>query len=235
MKNKKYENSTKPIIFNTEMVRAILADKKTMTRRIAKIVDHEGHEIVHSEVNGFVVDRLCQSMSQHYNLLDLKNHSIGIPKPQYKVSDILYVRETWSRGYLECGIGGFYWEEIRTPKKDSPIDGADYIYRADSEKSEELEYNIKWRPAIHMPKEAARIFLRVTNVRLEELQNMTGKDAVAEGVEPDVLNTVGEDFAIGMFHDIWDSTIKKSDLPRYGWDANPWVWVYEFERIGGQT
>ena len=117
MKNKKYENTTKPIIFNTEMVRAILADKKTMTRRIAKIVDHEGHEIAHSEVNGF----LCQSVSQHYNLLDLKNHSIGIPKPQYKVSDILYVRETWSRGYLECGIGGFYWEEIRTPKKDSPI------------------------------------------------------------------------------------------------------------------
>ena len=82
-----------------------------------------------------------------------------------------------------------------------------------------------------MPKEAARIFLRVTNVRLERLQDITEKDAVAEGVEPDALNTVGEDFAIGMFHDIWDSTIKKSDLPRYGWDANPWVWVYEFEPI----
>ena len=74
-----------------------------------------------------------------------------------------------------------------------------------------------------MPKEAARIWLKVTDVRVERLQDMTDDDAEAEGCFDYTSTALG-------FPDVWDSTIKKSDIDRYGWDANPWVWVIEFER-----
>ena len=217
-------NSAKPILFNTEMVRAILAGRKTKTRRICKITVNGGNSVPHNlcetccypEINK---DGICA------NFYNANGFYTGAAKLPCQPGDILYVRETWNRVCFEYGSDGLYWEEIRDPQNDSYI-----IYRTDYE-----EYNIKWRPSIHMPKEAARIFLRVTNVRLERLQDITGEDAVAEGVEPEARDAVGDDIAIGMFHDIWDSTIKKSDLARFGWEANPWVWVYEFERIGGQN
>lgn len=81
-----------------------------------------------------------------------------------------------------------------------------------------------------MPKEAARIWLKVTDVRVERLQEIDGKGCVREGIGEEPLKEVGEDFIKGMFHDLWDSTIKKSDIDRYGWDANPYVWVISFER-----
>ena len=81
-----------------------------------------------------------------------------------------------------------------------------------------------------MPKGAARIWLRATDVRVERLQDIDGKGCVKEGIEEEHLKYVGDEFVKGMFHDLWDSTIKKSDLDRYSWDANPWVWVIEFER-----
>ncbi len=99
------------------------------------------------------------------------------------------------------------------------------------------EIIIKWQPSIHMPKEAARIFLRVTGVRVERLQDITLDDAIAEGCQGKFIGS-GECVGAGWeilpedeFADLWDSTIKKSDLDKYGWDANPWVWVIEFERI----
>ena len=82
-----------------------------------------------------------------------------------------------------------------------------------------------------MPREAARLFLMVTGVRVERLQDITPNDCVLEGVEREALTTVGGEFARGIFNDVWDSTIKPADLPRYGWEANPWVWVIEFERV----
>ena len=81
-----------------------------------------------------------------------------------------------------------------------------------------------------MPKEAARIFLRVTDVRVERLQDITSDQIDREGVEteyPFVLNGEERRYA---FSQLWNSTIKKSDLYRYGWEANPWVWVIEFSR-----
>mgnify|MGYP000111121112 CR=1 FL=1 len=83
----------------------------------------------------------------------------------------------------------------------------------------------KWKPSIHMPKEAARIFLRVTSVRAERLQEITAEQATREGIKPDF-----PPYQIDEFIDIWNSTIKKSDVGRYSWIANPWVWVIEFER-----
>lgn len=91
---------------------------------------------------------------------------------------------------------------------------------------------MKWHPSIHMPKEAARIFLRVTNVRVERLQEIIGADAVKEGEIP-VIHTNGEldEFATRTaFIGTWNATVKDSDIDRYGWEANPWVWIIEFER-----
>lgn len=79
-----------------------------------------------------------------------------------------------------------------------------------------------------MPKEAARIWLKVTDVRVERLQNITETQAQAEGCDSGLLT--GACTARGQFEYLWNSTIKKSDLDRYGWNASPWVWVIEFER-----
>ena len=95
---------------------------------------------------------------------------------------------------------------------------------------EDYQWGGKLRPSIHMPKEAARIWLKVTDVRVERLQEITEEQIGREGVEveyPHVLNGEEKRYA---FSTLWNSTVKKSDLDRYGWNANPWVWVIEFER-----
>lgn len=187
----------KPILFNTEMVRAILDGRKSCTRRLVKFLLGEN-----PKWTGYIKDGLM--------LYNGRNEPCIRTQP-YQSGDILYVRETWCKG-LER-----------------------YIYRADYSDTEKFyqdgkEINMKWQPSLHMPKEAARIFLRVTNVRVERLQEITSKQICKEGVEveePYVLNGEEKRYA---FSDLWNSTIKKSDLDRYGWNANPWVWVIEFER-----
>lgn len=134
----------------------------------------------------------------------------------YQTGDILYVRETWSKG-LER-----------------------YIYRADYSDTEKFyrngkEIEMKWKPSIRMPKEAARIWLNVTDVRVERLQEITEAGAEAEGANFKNGKNVGFEekmnrTAIERFAEIWNSTIKKANLDRYGWDASPWVWVIEFEQ-----
>ena len=152
----------------------------------------------------------------------------------YQPGDILYVRETWER--FECWNceGDERGNCPKEPKK-SVLDKTYgcYMYRA----TDEISGDAKWHPSIHMPKEAARIWLKVTNVRVERLQDITEDGAEAEGAidnrgfihspenEYDRIYTAREHFI-----EIWDRTIKKSDLDIYGWDANPWVWVIEFER-----
>ena len=144
----------------------------------------------------------------------------GIKRPPYQPGDILYVRETWS--------------EIKN------ADGSHkkYVYKAsDQYPFGESRYIIKfnWKPSIHMPKEAARIWLKVTDVRVERLQDITEDGAKEEGANFKNGKNVGLEekmrrTAIERFAEIWNSTIKKTDIDRYGWDANPWVWVIEFER-----
>lgn len=192
----------KPILFNTEMVRAILNGRKSCTRRILK--------------GGIPFDE----KAEYWNVLKKGEWSGPICSEYfikqcspYKPGDILYVRETWSLRF----------------------DGEKCFYKADKNTSREekclLDYDdVRWHPSIHMPKEAARIFLRVTNVRVERLQEITSEQICKEGVEveePYVLNGEEKRYA---FSNLWNSTIKKSDLDRYGWDALPWVWVIEFER-----
>ena len=183
----------KPILFNTEMVRAILDGRKDATRRIVK---------------GFIPDDAVWG----YTAFTPKGYiscrgtfADGYGEKFFKLpcepGDILYVRETW------CDDRQFTHDS--TPGR--------YFYKA----SENGDF--KWHTSIHMPKEAARIWLKVTDVRVERLQDMTDDDAEAEGCF-DYTST-----ALGFF-DVWDSTIKKSNLNCYGWNANPWVWVIKFER-----
>lgn len=127
--------------------------------------------------------------------------------PPYQPGDILYVRETWK----QAPNGYYYYEDWQRS------DIADIT---------------KWKPSIHMPKEAARIWLKVTDVRAERLQEITAESALLEGTDKYIhLNGKFDKNAIlTSFMGIWNSTIKKSDFDRYGWDTNPYVWVIEFER-----
>lgn len=210
--------STKPILFNTEMVRAILDRRKSCTRRLVKPEPQGYFEV--SEEPLYIYDT---------------DGNQGKITPPYQPGDILYVRETWHKYIKRVGKG----ESCRFAEF--------YGYRASVANSEDADE--PWRPSIHMPKEAARIWLKVTDVKVERLQEMKPVDVIKEGAYPDCwncLNTYEEsgsqccygteeecsqcDGVMMEWEKLWNSTIKKSDLDSYGWDANPWVWVIEFER-----
>lgn len=197
----------KPILFNTEMVRAILGGWKTCTRRIVK-----------STPSFFEVNE------KPVYLYDTEP-SMGKIYPPCQPGDILYVRETWER--FECWNceGDERGNCTKEPKK-SVLDKTCgcYMYRA----TDEISGDAKWHPSIYMPKEAARIWLKVTNVRVERLQEMWASDVSKEGIYFTKPTTADE--MLMAFAKLWNSTIKKSDIDRYDWDANPWVWVIEFER-----
>lgn len=200
----------KPILFSTEMVRALLEGRKTVTRRVVKpqpVLD--GHLW---KLGGAAWSDSVLSVPV------MLGHSLYNRAP-YQPGDVLYVRETWAK---------------------NPF-GEGYIYP-----TEVAGAGQKWRPSIHMPREAARIFLRVTGVRVERLQAITEEDAKAEGAEkmypytdPETGKTAfllheNGTYRAG-FSQIWDSTIPKrpSMFERYlyYWEYNPWVWVIEFERV----
>lgn len=189
----------KPILFNTEMVRAILDGRKTCTRRICK----DANECTVPDMDFYNADRRTYAV---HNFVD-KEHTEQLSTAERTcpicTGDILYVRETWK----EAPKGYYYYEDWQ---KDDIADVT------------------KWNPSIHMPKEAARIWLKVTDVRVERLQEITEVQAQAEGCNSGLLT--GACTARGQFEDLWNSTVKKSDIDRYGWNANPYVWVIEFER-----
>lgn len=208
--------ATKLILFNTQMVRAILDGRKSCTRRIVKPQWEEcpNCKYVHNE---YIYDNLAENVYCARCGYPLEPER----RSPYQPEDILYVRETWHRYTKRVGKGeGCHLEEH-------------YGYKASIANSEDAEE--PWKPSIHMPKKAARIWLKVTNVSVERLQNITEDGAKAEGANWKNGKNVGWEekmwrTAIERFAKIWDSTIKKSDLDRYGWNANPWVWVIEFER-----
>lgn len=207
-----------PILFNMKMVRAILDCRKSCTRKIIKPQPQGYFEV--SEEPLYIYDT------------DGKQGKIT---PPYQPGDILYVRETFIQAAAHI-----FW------------------YKADDKPW--MSKDLLWKPSIHMPKEAARIWLKVTDVRVERLQEITEAQAQAEGIRGyskdgnlykyavtddwwiDFHNKHRKSFFGGTwwqdmprtakdaFSYLWNSTIKKSDLTCYGWNANPWVWVIEFER-----
>ena len=202
----------KPILINTEMVRAILAWRKTQTRRVNK----DGSEYSAPDMSFFDPESRTYAIRNYADREHQQQTSLVQAPVPICPGDILWVRETWR------------W---KTP---SVLEETKYIYRADIHPADETEQ--KWRPSIHMPKDAARIFLRVTDVRVERLQDITNADCVSEGAVKRPNMTKRGDLILHNryrkeFGELWDRTIKPTDLDRYGWDANPWVWVYSFERI----
>jgi hypothetical protein len=222
----------KQILFNTQMVRAILDGKKTQTRRVNK----DGSEYSAPDMSFFDPESRTYAIRNYADREHQQQTSLVQAPVPICPGDILWVRETWAEN--PC-----LWEKTK------------YIYRADSHLADEAEQ--KWRPSIHMPREAARIFMRVMDVRVERLQEMTEDDAFAEGLdynppcmelipqgyqEPPVTCYVSSDiqcpadppcnhsFPERFGSEIWNKTIKPAELGRYGWDANPWVWVIDFER-----
>lgn len=203
-------NSAKPILFNTENVRAILDGRKTVTRRVVpERIRNKWYEWDEWQTNtgaGLSSEGVCVIFETERGFYE--KH---LP---YKPGDYLYVRETY----------GTYSKTYGTMPN--------LYYKADGDAPE----NIKWKPSIHMPKEAARIFLRVTDVRVKQLQDITDEGAKAEGANYHNGKNVGVEekmrrTAIERFAEIWDSTIKPKDRDKYGWAAKPWVWVTEFERV----
>ena len=201
----------KPILFNTEMVRVILDGRKSCTRRINK----DANDYVVPDMDFYDSDKRTYAVHNYADKEHTDKLSIAERTCPIYPSDILYVRESYS----ELSFG--------------------YVYKADGENIDHLGNVIKWHPSIHMPKEAARIWLKVTDVRVERLQECgegwcidIEKEGIATPQDP-ILYISDDAFhnALRMeFQKIWDSTIKKSDIDRYGWKANPWVWVIEFER-----
>ena len=213
-----------PILFNTEMVRAILDGRKSCTRRICK----DANECTVPDMEFYNADKRTYAVHNFANREHSEQLSTAERACPICPGDILYVRETW------CAL---------------PVNEAGhmrghsiYYYRADGDLRPE-GWRGKWRPYTQMPKEAARIWLKVTDVRVERLQDITPKGAESEGVgnlfyddigygEKNYGTEVDPEYGIAkeQFAWLWESTIKKSDLDRYGWDANPYVWVIEFER-----
>ena len=191
------------MLFSTDMVRAILEDRKTVTRRVVK-----------PQPDGRPVPMTKDSCWPGYFAIQGTEKVVRLP---YQPGDILWVRETWA----EMPYG--------------------FVYRVDGEEPDGWDCDDHWRPSIHMPRGAARIFLRVTGVRVERLQEITEDGAKAEGAEksypytdPETGKTVFVLDEKGTyrsgFSQIWDRTIKQKDRLSCCWESTPWVWVIEFER-----
>lgn len=229
----------KTILFNTEMVLAILDGRKSCTRRLVKPQPDEKH----TYPLGFVTDSTEKKEVGCFGFgIGEYGGSIQYAKPQYHTDDVLYIRETWTE---ECGK--YYYRADYDSDYLDPCETLSGGYPASCRNHPGCDgcmatsTRIHWHPSIHMPKEAARIWLKVTDVRVERLQEITDEQAKREGIQYDECPT-GFTWKqetdmhncyttpIGAMQALWNSTIRKSDIDRYGWDANPWVWVIEFER-----
>lgn len=234
----------KPILFNTEMVRAILDGRKSCTRRINK----DANDYVVPDMDFYDSDKRTYAV---HNYSD-KEHTDKLSTAERTCpicpGDILYVRETWqcwrahryeATADIRFRAGG---DDVRLQFANGNTDSIDrldydtFVYKW-------FSHNGEWKPSLFMPKEAARIWLKVTDMRVERLQEITPNGAESEGVgnlfyddigygEKNYGTEVDPEYGIAkeQFAWLWESTIKKSDLDRYGWDANPWVWAIEFER-----
>lgn len=191
-------NRVLPILFNTEMVRAILDGRKGATRR---------------SVKGYIPDDAVwgyTAFTPKGYISCIGTFADGYGEKFFKLpcepGDILYVRETWKK----APNGYYYYEDWQRN------DIADVT---------------KWKPSIHMPKEAARIWIKVTNVRVERLQEITIDGIRNEGISSMAVHAGDMEIALKEWKNLWNSTIKKTDLDSYVWEANPYVFVIEFIRI----
>lgn len=194
---------TTSMIFNTEMVRALLAGNKTQTRRIIK---HQPF-LSSSAIPAWVFPHAKDKNSGMF--LHTRKDEILAMCPFGKAGDLIAVRETFAM----IDMGG--------------LDGANWceIYKADQERPEPS----KWKPSIHMPTEISRLTLKINSVRVERIQNISKEDSAAEGFDYSKSETAAvQGFAVGArtnFRHAWESIYGDS------WNKNEWVWVIDFEVI----
>lgn len=200
-----------PVLLNTTMVLAVLEGHKTAMRRTAKKIPVETYRIEEIQLSDSY--RYFECYWGGY-MPDVSGFVEGscVVLPPYREGDILYVRETWSEW-----TDGYVYKAWPGPFPQPGESRAEYM---------------TWHPSIHMPKEAARIWLKVTDIRPERLRDITADGIREEGllsmtVPCGDMKIAQEEFAV-----LWNSTVKKPDIGRYGWSANPWVWVIKFERCG---
>ena len=223
--------TAKPIIFDTESVRGILDGRKTVVRQVIKNASPKWtFDCLSDNASITVIDRNGNEKPKEVDGLwatfNAPDEYIEFPmiKAKYHAGDILYVRET-------CGCYYYDYEESNNTdtlfKADYPDGAKGYWY--EQEHINWCDFP-RWRSPAIMPKEAARIFLEVTGVRVERLRDICknysnfDKEGIIE--EHGFRSEMHQDFI-----KLWNSKIPKKDLDKYDWDANPFVWVYEFERV----
>jgi hypothetical protein len=201
--------TAKPILFNTEMVMAILDGRKTQTRRVIKPQPYTKGDFKFYGLNAIKQSWETISGETHYRAMfydgkinNWTDETLCYRTPRYQRGDILYVREAWK--YIEGASGH------------------GYSYMAGGGVHNDT---YKWNPPASMPKEAARIFLRVTGVRAERVQDISMTDCQSEGCNSQNISDFNPRV---QFKKLWDSINAKLG---YGWNTNPWVWAYKFERI----
>ena len=227
----------KPILFSTEMVKAILEGRKAQTRRMIK-----PQPIFYGRNDNRIAVEFRNNIFEFYDVKRNDPFSIlGSSKPKFQIGNILWVREKFE----------YFGASFSLHDDDLELCG-EVIFNYYASKNENLKeiivknilakyafanINKGWKPSIHMPKEAARIFLEVTNVRVERLQNISEENAIAEGIERVSIapfvhrfkNYLCNNKFIGpeeSFKTLW-MKINGED----SWNANPWVWVYEFKVV----
>lgn len=228
----------KGIIMRPWEVSAILENQKTIFRRPIKPQFRVPHYDGKLQDSG---EDLKDGIVLHVFIVENRNGRVEQIVPPYQLDQILYVREVF------CSFD-----------TDHVIDGVKYVYKANATSESERarkDFGYEWQPAAQMPYEAARIFLRVKDIRIERLHSLFFESDAAifalreEGFDigeqcreciasygcPCCIDEEGEcgvlDDVLSEFADLLDSTIKPADRALYGWAANPWVYVTEFERI----
>lgn len=222
----------RPIIFSTQMVRAILSGAKTQTRRVIPVLPKRCYSL--HQISG---DKFC-FRKVHKN--GDATHSDIFRRPCY-VGDLLWARETF--------VGPIYDDDVDDPYSDDDFENPDHcIYKADKDETPEyvdMDDNIRrgWIPSIHMPRWASRITLLVKSVRAEPLRDISDTDAMREGIYSSFLRGTPVPIAMDWdgnekvlvsgvpkrdFESLWRSLYPEGQK---SWGANPWVWVIDFDVV----
>lgn len=199
-----------PILFNTEMVRAVLDGSKTQTRRPIKPQPNWLEDPNWAFEYGHH-GRAWYAWEGEYP----EEGSTHFKCPFGEPGDKLWVRETWA------DVRGMGFDEDIYFK-------ADCLEGSDGDEAR-IAYGVKYKPSIHLPKAFARIWLEVTDVRVERLQDIKARDCTAEGIRTPIANLPQMiPICFQEFQELWDSIYGKEGLD---WSSNPWVFVVEFKRV----
>jgi len=208
----------RPILFSGEMVRAILEDRKTQTRRVVRFEPLGPSPIIPKRNDGrFVVEHWANQERSMGNF----GRCTEVMCPFGRPGNRMWVRETW--------VAKDIYDDDPPRILPSTPECACLHYLADGPKR---DYHGKTRPGMFMPREFSRITLEITGVRVERLQEISAEDAQSEGISYEQAMEFADEGSpdyVLAFHELWESINGKR--PGCAWSDNPWVWVVEFRRL----